>query len=285
MKFIKPEKISLADHPDLGEQWVQARIAEDPALLGLGDLVLRDKERPQPSGGRLDFLLQNSETDERYEVELQLGKTNESHIIRTIEYWDIERKRYPQYEHTAVIVAEEINSRFFNVISLFNGTIPLIAIQLQAVRIGDSISLVATTVLGRIERGLEGEDEDVREIKDRPYWEERSPEYLRLADDLLNRAKKHDAEFELKYNKYYIALAKHGGFFNLCTINPRKKFTFVRVVTPPSEDLDGMLDESGFEYQKLRGNRYQVKLTTEQFRTNTDILEQLLKSAYDHQSG
>ncbi len=33
------------------------------------------------------------------------------------------------YDHTAVIVAEDITSRFLNVISLFNGTIPIIAIQ------------------------------------------------------------------------------------------------------------------------------------------------------------
>ena len=38
--------------------------------------------------------------------------TDESHIIRTIEYWDIERKRYRQYDHTAVIVAEDITSGF-----------------------------------------------------------------------------------------------------------------------------------------------------------------------------
>jgi hypothetical protein len=24
----------------------------------------------------------------------------ELHVIRAIEYWDIERKRYPQYDHT-----------------------------------------------------------------------------------------------------------------------------------------------------------------------------------------
>ena len=28
----------------------------------------------------------------RYEVEIQLGRVDESHIIRTIEYWDIEKK-------------------------------------------------------------------------------------------------------------------------------------------------------------------------------------------------
>lgn len=43
-------------------------------------------------------------------------------MIRTIEYWDIERKRYPQYEHCAVIIAEDITSRFLNVIQLFNGS-------------------------------------------------------------------------------------------------------------------------------------------------------------------
>jgi hypothetical protein len=68
------------------------------------------------------------------EVELQLGSTNETHIIRTIEYWDIECKRYPQYDHCAVIIAEEITSRFLNVISLFNGALPLIALQMQRCR-------------------------------------------------------------------------------------------------------------------------------------------------------
>src|SRR5689334_3815818 len=87
VEFIKPERVWLKEHPELDEKWVQARIAEDPSLLGLGELVLRDKERSQPRAGRLDLLLQDLDTDRRYEVELQLGSTDESHIIRTIEYW------------------------------------------------------------------------------------------------------------------------------------------------------------------------------------------------------
>ena len=58
---------------------------------------------------------------------------------RTIEYWDIERKRYPQYEHSAVIVAEDITARFLNVISLFNGQIPLMALQMSAFQTGESM--------------------------------------------------------------------------------------------------------------------------------------------------
>ena len=30
------------------------------------------------------------------------------------EYWDIERRRYPQYDHCAVLIAEDITSRFLN---------------------------------------------------------------------------------------------------------------------------------------------------------------------------
>jgi len=126
LKYVKPERIYLSGHPELNERWVQERIAEDPSILGLGDLVLKDKERIQPHAGRLDLLCQEAESNRRYEIEVQLGKTDESHVIRTIEYWDIERKRYPQYDHTAVIVAEDITSRFLNVISLFNGFIPLV---------------------------------------------------------------------------------------------------------------------------------------------------------------
>lgn len=136
-KYLKPDRVQLKNHPEFNEKWVQKLIADDPSILGLGDLVLRDVERMQPRAGRLDLLLQDPDTQRRYEVELQLGPTDESHIIRTIEYWDIEKKRYPQYDHCAVLIAEDITSRFLNVISLFNGTMPLIAIQMQALIVGD----------------------------------------------------------------------------------------------------------------------------------------------------
>src|SRR3972149_6329417 len=100
MEFAKFTKISIKNHPELDERWVQEKIAEDPSILGLGDVILKDKERIQPRAGRLDLLLQEADGNGRFEVEVQLGKTDESHIIRTIEYWDLERKRYPQYEHT-----------------------------------------------------------------------------------------------------------------------------------------------------------------------------------------
>ena len=163
MDYVKFEKISLKNNPEFDERWVQNKIADDPSILGLGDVVLKDKERIQPRAGRLDILLQDAELNQRYEVEIQLGITDESHIVRTIEYWDIERKRYPQYDHVAVIVAEDITSRFLNVISLFNGMIPLIAIQMNALKLGNNIGLSFTTVINQMSFGLIGREKKPKE--------------------------------------------------------------------------------------------------------------------------
>lgn len=72
MNFTRSERISLNLHSGLNENWVQGLIASDPTILGLGELVLRDKERMQPRAGRLDLLLQDLDTKRRYEVEVQL---------------------------------------------------------------------------------------------------------------------------------------------------------------------------------------------------------------------
>lgn len=44
MDFAKFETISIKDHSELNEKWVQDRIAEDPSILGLGDVVVKDRE-------------------------------------------------------------------------------------------------------------------------------------------------------------------------------------------------------------------------------------------------
>ena len=86
MKLVRPEKLNLLTHKELNETWVQQVIADDPTVLGLGDLILKDKYRIHLKAGRLDLPFQDAESKRRYEVEIQLGKVDESQIIRTIEY-------------------------------------------------------------------------------------------------------------------------------------------------------------------------------------------------------
>ncbi len=85
LSYVKHEKIWLKDHSQFRETWFRDRIVEDPAILALGDLDVKDAERMQLSGGRLDLLLADPETGKRYEIGLMLGPVNESHFFRGIE--------------------------------------------------------------------------------------------------------------------------------------------------------------------------------------------------------
>ena len=283
MEFAKFDVVSIRNHPELTERWVQDRIAEDPSILGLGDVVLKDRERIQPRAGRLDLLLQDAESSRRYEVELQLGPTDEGHIIRTVEYWDIERKRYPQYEHTAVIVAEDITSRFLNVISLFNGVIPLVAIQMRALRVGSQIGLVFTTVVDQLSLGLVDEDEEGAEPTDRAYWEARgSKKTVAMADQLLEIARAHDSSLDLKYNKFYIGLARDGQPCNFVIFRPKKEFIRFELRLKKAPETQERLESAGLDVMDYdsRWGRYRIRLQPGQVDKNKDILKEVIAEAY-----
>lgn len=245
---MKLQPFSLKRSTSLNEAWVQDQIAADPTILGLGDLVLKDKERAQPRAGRLDLLLQEPESLKRYEVEVQLGATDESHIIRSVEYWDIERRRYPQYEHAAVIVAEEITSRFLNVIQLFNGHIPLIAIKMTAYKVGEEYALTFVKVLDELSFGLIDEDESVAEPTDRPFWEKRSSNTsLEYMDQLLEVVKEVEPDATLNYNKHYISIKVNGVAMNFVSFMPRKKFVIMTFKVAQSQEIDEEIEEAGVD--------------------------------------
>src|ERR1700679_3352759 len=173
-----PNEIEIAQAVSLrdaghDEYWLQDQIFENPNCLGLGELEAIAKERRQSSGGRLDILLKDPEDDTMYEVEVMLGETNETHIIRTIEYWDNEKRRWPQRQHYAVLVAEHINRRFFNVIHLLSHSIPVIAIQVALLRSDERNILFFTKVLDTYE-----EVEDGISIQSNAYTNQEITDYL-----------------------------------------------------------------------------------------------------------
>lgn len=90
----------------------------------------------------------------------------------------ISKKRYPQYEHAAVIVAEDITTRFLNVIQLFNGAIPLIALKMTAYEINGEVHLAFVKVLDEVVYGFVDEDEVDGDPADRDYWEKKHPKIL-----------------------------------------------------------------------------------------------------------
>lgn len=281
LKYVKYEQLSLKNHPEFNEKWLQDIIVEDPSILGLGDIIVKDRERIQPRAGRLDLLLQDTDSSRRYEVEIQLGSTDESHIIRTIEYWDIERKRYPQYDHTAVLVAEDITSRFLNVISLFNGFIPLVAIQMNAIKHSDQISLVCTTVLDQMTLGLVEEEED-KEVVDRSYWEKRGTKAtVTMTDNLLELIQSFAPAVELKYNKFYIGLAKDGSPNNFAIFRPQKNGLRLELRVNKSDELEEKINDAGLDLMDYtKWGRYRLRLLKDDIKEHGDFIKKILHQSF-----
>lgn len=220
----------------------------------------------------------------RYETELQLGATDETHIIRTIEYWDIERRRYPQYEHVGVLIAENVTARFLNVIGLFNGFIPIIALQMTAIDTGNGIGLHFTKVVDALRLGLDDEDEERLEPADRSYWESRAtPKTVKVADEILDLCKAFDSSLELKYNKPYIGFTKGGIAFNFATCQPIKSALNLSFKLPRSEAVDVKLEQSSLDLLEYsRSGQYRIKLEPGDVAKHQVLLEELLKVAYQN---
>ena len=173
-------------------------------------------------------------------------------------------------------------------ISLFNGTIPLIAIQMQALRIGEHVTLVFTTVMDEMSRGLVDEDEDAEAAPtDRAYWEKRATKgTVTLADDLLGIVRQFDPSLELKYNKFYIGLSRDGQPYNFVTFRPKKSHLNLDVKLPQTEEFDAKIEEAGIEtleYNK-RWSTYRLRLTKEQVKSKVDLLRELMQLAYERRS-
>lgn len=230
------------------EYWLQVQIVDNPACLGLGELEVIAKERLQASGGRLDVLLKNPEDDTMYEVEIMLGETDETHIIRTIEYWDNEKRRWPQRQHFAVLVAEHINRRFFNVIHLLSHSIPIIAVQASLLQVNGKLSIFFTKVLDTFEEIDDGTSLDDKSYN-RDYWVKRARWTLEASDALLNITKAVFGEPTLNYVKYYVAITV--GSYNYMWLHKRsqgKSLLGFRMAQSLQDEAAGLLDAQNITY-------------------------------------
>ncbi len=289
LHYTKHELVSLKGNAQFTEKWLQQRIVENPTILGLGDVEVKDVEKVQPKAGRLDLLLRDPDTGRRYEVEIMLGTIDESHIIRTIEYWDIERRRYPQYDHCAVIVAETINSRFLNVVGLFNGFIPLIALQMSALKVGNQMILHFTKVLDEMPLGL-ADDVDTTGGQDqnRAYWETKgSKTSVALADECLAIIREFAPTISLKYKKNYIGLADAGVANNFAVFVAKKEWirAGAKLVDQTAwRSWKSRLDEVGMTVLGEKTNEWlRFRIAREDIQSHRSLLKELFEAAYREQ--
>jgi hypothetical protein len=127
------------------EPWLVERISEDPTILGLGNL---DLKRASWRSRQVSLLLENPTERALYVVELQLGPTDDRHIIRLVERWDATRKRHSRNRCFGVLVAEQIAPRYLNVLQVISNAVPM---ALREIRVSEA---AGTTPPGFVPVGL-----------------------------------------------------------------------------------------------------------------------------------
>jgi hypothetical protein len=203
------------------EYWLQDIIYSKPDKLGFGQLLPIRKEKKQISGGKLDILLKDPEDNSMYEVEVMLGPTDPSHIIRAIEYWDNEKRRYPQRQHFCVLVAESFDRRYFNVIQLLSQNIPMIAIQADMIELNGQYILHFSKILDIY---VEPEEEIEAAKATEKTWRQKANWTLTASKKFLNIISNATKNISLNFTQSYISL----------TINGKNSYLFDKRTKPNS---------------------------------------------------
>ena len=171
-----------------------------------------------------------------------------------------------------------------NVISLFNGSIPLIALQMSAFKQGDEISLAFTKVLDRI--NLASDEEEQYEITDRRFWEAHSsPKMLGEVDKIFESMKKDFISgYELKYNKFYIGMAKDGSAKNFLMFRPKKNWLYITY--KGNEDTESLkkAEALGLDLTyKGAWKEYYLKLENyNNYQKHKAFIDELIKGSMDY---
>jgi len=116
-----------------------------------------------------------------------------------------------------VLVAERINTRFFNVVHLLSQAIPIIGIQVSAVELEGKLGLHFTEMINSYE---EPEVEVDSPAVDEAFWKKEHPDTLAFAKSYEALAKTLLEEVTLRFLQNYLAVTISG--LDRMWIRPRK---------------------------------------------------------------
>ncbi len=142
-------------------------------------------------------------------------------------------------------------------------------------------------MLDELNLGLVEEDEQ-QEITDRIYWENRgTKETVSIADSLLDMIPDFAPGFELKYNKFYIGLAKNGQPDNFVIFRAKKSSLRMELRLKSSNEIEEKLENSDLDLMDYdrRYGRYRIRLTKDDLSKYQEIIKNLLKDAFEASSG
>lgn len=282
LTFVKSQPLSLAGHADYDEAWLERLIKSDTAILGLGSIQVISSQIQQ-SKGRLDLLLRDETNEVIYVVELMLGPLDESHIVRTVEYWlrERDRKSHEDYELVAVLAAEKVlESRFVDVVRFLSRQMPLLLMEVSALQVESHLTLKFIKVFDG--RRLEGEAISPAPEASRESWiDSASPETVSLAEKLVDMLKGIDPSISLTFKQDFLGLRLGNRANNFMTFQPRRRFLRVWARTVNAVAFARSLKDAGIELLAGCDEEWiHFRITLPQFEQSKELLKAIAQASY-----
>jgi hypothetical protein len=283
LTYVPGKAFSLKAQPDFDEAWLEKLISEHPEILGLEGTKVVRAQILQKSGGKVDLLLRDDEDEKLYTVELMLGELDASHIVRTLDYFLREQAR-PETEdwtHVAVLVAEDIlSSRFLGVVEYLSKIMPLIVIELSALRVGEDFTLKSARIFdGTAER--EGEIEQQEKITREDWIKKSSTTSIELVEKFSPILEQLANGLRLTYKKHLIGIAIGNRAENFVQFYPKRDFVRVGVRISNAAEWRRRMGDAGFNVAGVQeADRVRFRVSPEQFEAHRDLFADFFNQSY-----
>jgi hypothetical protein len=245
---------------------------------------------------RLDLLAEDKDNQYRYAIELMLGRLDKSHIVRTVDYWLRKKTREKRDEWqtvavaVAVVVAEDVrNSRYFNVVKFLTEKMPMVVVEMRALKVGNNLTVACSTLLDGRDQAEEEEVEEPSSPKDRETWlQKSSPASIEAVDQIEKLLKAIDSKVSVNWpNRNFVGLQVGNRSANFVTFAPKKKFVRVSArFLQDSEKWKNRLQKAGFHIVGgTPGKSVRFRATKGEIASSKKLLSQMFTEGYQARTG
>lgn len=295
---VKTKEIWLKEDETVKEKHIQGMIAKDPTMLGFNELTLIGWEVKYKSRGRLDLLFQSKDLITIYEVEIQLGQLDGSHLFRTVEYWLNERDDKRGHKHVAVLIVEGVTPRALEIINLCMKDVSIIILKMKASKNENGIlelkfEQIPTecAIMDCDNNAIDHEYKKYPEIVvcDREYYENNAPEaLLKASDKIYDFLKEIDSAVKRNYTTKYMRFKKDKirGFVFIEI--EQDKLILLKLVLKKLAETETKIREADLnlkEYYQRKDKKcgeYIIRITEDDIKNKEKDLKELLQMTYDY---
>ncbi len=287
LKYVASEQVSLRSHGT--EAWLEQELRAKPGMLGFGPVKVMSFQRSHKNAGRLDLVLEDAENRIVYVGEIMLGTLDASHIVRSLDYWLREKTRQDRqdWEFVAFLVAEDVHgSRYAALARLLSGLLPLVVMEMTALRVRDLLTLEFTRIFDGTQ-GFEAEPitEEKGDYTKEDWIGKASPETVAITEAFHGFVRKADRDARLTYRKHFIGFAVGNRPANFISFHPKREFTRVHVAVEDAHGWAKKLKRAGIELVNdppKGATRIRLRLTPKQAKRSAPVLEKLCMASHQY---